>query len=89
MAKSLRLKTKAGKLVKYPAKKIKAIVKNAGFTGKLLVITTLRVLNEAKKLAKKGIITTINLEKALVKAVHNTNEIAVNSVQKFTKKVLK
>lgn len=89
MAKKLKLKTKAGKVVDFPVRKVKGVLSGAGFTGKLLIHATGGVFNEAKKLAKEGVVTTTNLEKAIVRSVANTNKIAINSAQKFTKRLLK
>lgn len=89
MAKKIKVKTKAGKVVDYPVSKVKKLLSGVGFTGKLLTKATGDVFGEAKKLAKEGVVTVTNLEKAVVGAVHNTNKTAVNTAQKFTKKLLK
>lgn len=86
---AIKLKTKTGKVVDYPVSKVKKILSAVGFTGLLLTKATGNVFSEAKKLTKKGVITATNFEKAVVKAVSNTNRIAVNTVQRMTKKVLK
>ncbi len=89
MAKKFRVKTKAGKIVDYPASKMKGILSGVGFTGKLLVKATNELFKEIKKLTKGGIITATNLEKAMVRSVNNTNKLAVNTAQRFARKVLK
>ena len=86
---AVKLKTKAGKVVAYPVKKVKQVLKGAGFTGKLLISTAGSVLKEAGKLANQGIISTTGLEKAIVKSVSNANKIVMNNTQKLSKKVLK
>ncbi|MBI2045185.1 hypothetical protein HYT23_03940 [Candidatus Pacearchaeota archaeon] len=86
---SLKVKTKVGKVIAYPTKKVKQVIKGAGFTGKLLISTAGGVLKEAGKFAKEGIITTTDLEKAIVESVSNTNKVLVNSIPKLTKKILK
>lgn len=89
MAKKFRVKTKTGKVIDYPVSKVKGVLSGVGFTGKLLVKSTNELFKEAKKLTKGGIITTTNLEKAIVKSISNTNKIAINTAQKFTKRILK
>ena len=85
----LKVKKKSGRLVSYPVSKVKGVLKTAGFSGVLLVKGSGEVLKEAKKLAKHGVITATELEKAVVKGVGNTNKIAVNTTQKIAKRVLK
>jgi hypothetical protein len=85
----LKVKNKSGKVVEYPATKIKSLLGKVGFTGKLLVSATSGVFKEAKKVTKEGVISVTNLEKAIVKSVSNTNKIAMNTTQKIAKKVLK
>lgn len=79
----------SGKVVDLPEATIKKVLKSTGFTGSLLTTAVGGVLREATTLAKEGVITVTNLEKALVKAVHNTNQLAMNSAQKLTKRWLK
>lgn len=89
MVKKLKVKKKTGKIVAYPAAKVKGVLKTVGFTGSLLVKATGGVLTEAKKLAKHGIISVTDLEKAIVRGMSNTNKIAMNTTQKLTRRVLK
>lgn len=84
-----KVKKKTGKVVKYSTGKVNSILKTIGFTGGLLVKATGNVFKEAKKLTSEGIISATNLEKAIVKAVSNTNKIAINNAQKITKRILK
>jgi hypothetical protein len=86
---AVKIKTKAGKVIAYPVKKVKQVLKGAGFTGKLLVSTAGAVLKEAGRVAKAGVIGVTDLEKAIVKSVHNANQSVMNNTQKLTKKVLK
>jgi hypothetical protein len=86
---AVKIKTKAGKIIAYPAKKVKQILRGAGFTGKLLISTAGGVLKEAGRVAKAGIITVTDLEKAVVKSVHDANQTVMNNAQKLTKKALK
>lgn len=85
----LKVKKRTGKVVKYSSKKIKNMLRTIGFTGILLIRSTGEVFKEAKKLTSHGVISTTNFEKALFKAVSNTNKIAMDTIQKATKKVLK
>ena len=85
----IKLKTKSGKIIRYPVSKIKSIISSAGYSGSVLLKATGGTFNEAKKLAKGGIITMIDLEKAIVRGINNTNNIAIDSVQKITKRILK
>jgi len=87
--KKLKVKTKAGKIVEYPVSKVKRILSDAGYSGKVLVKATSEVFKEAKKLTKGGVITATNLQKAIVKSVAKTNNTIINSAQKIVKRVLK
>lgn len=87
--KKLKVKTKSGKIVDYPFNTVKKILATAGFTGGLLIKVTNGVFKEAKKLTKAGVITTTNLEKAIFRAISNTNKLLINSAQKFTRRILK
>lgn len=89
MAKKFKVKNKAGKIVDYPAGIIKGVLSGVGFTGKLLVKATNELFKEAKSLTRGGIISTTNLEKAILRSINNTNKLAMNTAQKFAKKVLK
>ena len=89
MVGKLRLKTKSGKLINYPVAKVKSVISTTGYTGGLLIKATAATLGEAKKLAKGGIINITDLEKAIVIGINNTNKIAVGTVQKVTKRILK
>ena len=84
----IKVKKKSGKIVEYPVTKVKNFLKTVGFTGNLLLNGTNGVFKEAKKLTKQGVISVTNFEKAVVKAVSNTNKIAVSTVQKTTKRIL-
>jgi len=86
---AIKVKKKTGKIVEYPVKKVKNLLKTVGFTGGLLVRGTSDVFKEAKKLTKHGVISATNFEKAVAKAVSNTNKIAINTTQKVAKRVLK
>lgn len=86
---AIKVKKKNGKVVEYPADKIRRLLSTIGFTGGLLVRGTMEVFKEAKKLTTSGIISATNFEKAIVKAVNNTNKIAINTTQKVTRRVLK
>ena len=88
MAEKLKLKTNSGKLMAYPVAKVKSVISTTGYTGVLLIKATAETFNEAKKLAKEGIITVTDLEKAIVRGVSNTNKIAMDTVQKITKRIL-
>lgn len=85
----LKVKTKKGKIVEYPITKVKNLLKTVGFTGFLLGKATVNVFREAKKLTKSGIVSVTDFEKALVRGVSNTNNIAINTTQKIARRILK
>lgn len=87
--KKLKLMKPSGKIVDLPEATIKKVLKSTGFTGNLLTQVVGGVLGEAANLAREGVVTVTNLEKAVVKAIRNTNQLAMNTAQKFTKKWLK
>ncbi|MFH0752049.1 MAG: hypothetical protein V1914_00445 [archaeon] len=87
--KKLKVKTKAGKVIVYPVTKVKQLFLGIGFTGKLLTKATGDLFKEAKNLTKGGVVSAIDLERAVVKTVHNTNKIATDTGKKFVKKLLK
>lgn len=89
MTKKLKVKTKEGNLVDYPFNKVKNVLTKAGFAGEQLVLATRGVVMEAAKLAKAGILSTANLEKAVVRAVANTNNLVMEKTKKITKTILK
>lgn len=88
-AKKLKVKKRSGGVAEYPTTKIKDLFKSVGFTGNLLLRATGDVFKEAKKLTTAGVLTVTGFEKAVVKAVNNTNKIAMNTAQKTVKKILK
>jgi hypothetical protein len=89
MVKKLKVKRKTGELIDFPANTVKKVLSSVGFAGDLLMKATNDVFKEVKKLAKQGVVSVTNLEKAIVDSVANTNKIAIKSAQKMTKKVLK
>jgi len=89
MAQKLKIKTRAGKVIEYPVSKVRSLFKTVGFTGKLLTKATGDLFGEAKKVAKGGVVTALDLEKAVVKTVSNTNKIAIDTGKKFVKRILK
>lgn len=88
MAKRLKLKKRNGNLIDLPLGLVKKVLKKGGFAGKQLTLVSQGVAREAAKLASKGIITSTDLEKAIVKAVHNTNSIVMNRTKSITRKFL-
>ena len=88
MAKRLKLKKKSGAYAD-PFKLAKSVLHKAGFTGSQLVLATRGVVKEAGKLAHAGVISTTDLEKAIVKAAANTNNLVMNNTRKISKKVLR
>lgn len=86
---ALKIKTKNGKIIAYPAKKVKQVLKGAGFTGKLLISTAGGVLKEAGRVAKAGVISVTDLEKAIVKSGYDANKTVIDNTQKLTRKVFK
>lgn len=89
IVKKLRVKLKSGKVVDYPFHKVKQILSRAGYTGGLLLHATNNVFTEAKKLTAQGVISVTDLEKAIFRAIGNTNQILMNTAQGFVKKLLK
>ncbi|MFA5141840.1 MAG: hypothetical protein WC471_02635 [Candidatus Woesearchaeota archaeon] len=84
------VKVKKGeRIIEYPFHKIKNLFITVGFTGGLLLKATNGVFKETKKLAKNGVVSVTDFEKAIVKAVSNTNKIAMNTTQKVVKRILK
>ena len=88
MAKRLKLKKKSGAYAD-PFKLAKSVLSKAGFTGKQLMLATQGVAKEAGKLAHAGVLSSTDLEKAIVKAVANTNNLVMNNTRKISKKVLR
>lgn len=89
MSKKLKLKKKSGKVVDLPQATIRRVLSSTGFTGKLLAKAVVNVLREAGGLARSGVVTATNLEKAVVRAVYKTNQVAMNTAQRITKKVIR
>ena len=88
MTKKLKVKTKSGKLIAYPVAKVKSVISTTGYAGGLLIKATAGTFDEAKKLAKDGIITATDLEKAIVRGINNMNRITMDTIQKITKRIL-
>jgi len=86
MAKKLKLKKKNGAVVDFPLSLVKSVLKKAGFAGGQLALATTGVVKEVAKLAGQGIVSTADLEKAIIKAVANTNAIVMDRAKKVTKK---
>ncbi len=89
MVKRLKLKKKSGDLADLPLGLVKRVLKKVGFAGSQLTLASQRTVKEAAKLASKGVVTTADLEKAIVKAVNNTNSIVMNRTKSVAKKFLK
>lgn len=88
MAKRLKLKKKSGAYAD-PLKLAKSVLNKAGFTGQQLALATRGAVKEAGKLAHAGVISGTDLEKAMVRAVTNTNNQLMNKTKKISKKMLK
>lgn len=89
MSKKLKLKTKKGDVVDLPLNVVKSVLQKAGFAGKQLTLASMAVVKEAAGIARQGVVSTTDLEKAIVNAVHNTNTQIMNKTKKVVKKVLK
>ncbi len=89
MAKKLKLKKRGGSIIDLPISMVKSILSKAGYTGKHLTLMTTGVVKEAGKLATAGVVSTVHLEKAIVRAAFNTNKLLMNNTKKIVKKVLK
>lgn len=88
MVKRLKLKKKSGAYTD-PLKLAKSVLSKAGFTGGQLVLATRGTVKEAGKLARAGVISSTDFEKAVVRAVANTNNLIMNQTRKISKKMLK
>ncbi|MDP3698799.1 MAG: hypothetical protein Q8R47_04375 [Nanoarchaeota archaeon] len=88
MAKRLKVKKRNGAYAD-PFKLAKAVLSKAGFTGGQLALATKGAVKEAGKLAHAGVLSSTDLEKAIVKAVANTNNLVMNKTRKISKKVLR
>jgi len=88
MAKRLKVKKKSGAYAD-PFKLAKAVLSKAGFTGGQLTLAVRGVVKEAGRLADAGVLSSTDLEKAIVKAVANTNNLIMNKTRKISKKVLR
>lgn len=88
-AKKLKIKKKSGSLIDYPENTVRKVLSTAGFTGKALMSASTGVFKEATKLAKAGVVSVTDVEKAVVRSVANTNKIVMNTAKKVTKKVLR
>lgn len=89
MSSKIKVKTRTGKIVEYPVSKVKNLFKTVGFTGQLLTTATRSLFKEAKGFTKGGVVQAVDLEKAVVKTVNNTNRIAMDTGKKFVKRVLR
>jgi len=85
----LKLKKKSGRIVDLPMHAVKRVLSTSGYTGKALYTATKGVLHQAGKLAKQGVVSATDVEKALVRAVSDTNKIVMNSAKKIVKEVLR
>ena len=88
MAKKLKVKKKNGAYAD-PLMMAKSVLNKAGFTGGQLALATKGAVKEAGKLAHAGVITSTDLEKAIVRAVANTNNLVMNKTRKISKKLLR
>ncbi len=88
VSKKLLIK-KGDKVIEVPVETVKSILADVGFSGKLLVNATANVFKEAKKLTKRGVIHTVDFEKAIIKAINNTNNIAMGTTKKVVRRILK
>jgi hypothetical protein len=88
MAKKLKVKKKSGAYAD-PFKLARSILSKAGFTGGQLASTTKGVVKEAGKLADAGVLSSTDLEKAIVRAVANTNNLVMNNTRRISKKLLR
>ena len=88
MVKRLKVKKRSGTYAD-PLKLAKSVLSKAGFTGGQLTLAVSGVVKEAGKLANAGVVSTTDLEKAIVKAVANTNNLIMNRTRKISKNALK
>lgn len=77
------------RLIEVPIETVKSLLADAGFSGKALVGATASVFKEVKKLATRGVIDAADFEKAMIKGIKNTNDIAINTTTKIVRKMLK
>ncbi|MBS3175733.1 hypothetical protein J4457_00695 [Candidatus Woesearchaeota archaeon] len=76
-------------LIEVPFETVKSILADVGFAGQLLIKTTNAVFHEVTRIAGTGVVHVADFEKALVKAIKNTNDIVINNTKKLVKQVLK
>ena len=76
-------------IIEVPIETIKAILADVGFAGNLLMKATGEVYKEVKSLSKQGVIHASDFEKAVVRGIKQTNDMAVDTTTKIVKKVLK
>lgn len=76
-------------IIEVPLETVKSMLADIGYSGKLLMYATLNVFKEAKKLTKRGVVHAVDFEKAVVKAVNNTNDIATGTTKKVARRLLK
>lgn len=88
MAKKLKVEKKNGRYAD-PLRLAKYVLGKVGFTGRQLASTTKGVVKEAGKLAHAGVLSSTDLEKALVRAVANTNNLVMDKTRKISKKLLR
>ncbi len=85
----LKVKLSSGKVVDYPFAKIKLVLAKAGYTGDMLLHATNGVFTEGRKLTAQGVLSVTDLEKAIFRAVGNTNKVLMNTAQQFARKILR
>lgn len=90
VAVSKRVTVKNGNaLIDVPIETVKSILADIGYSGKALMEATGAVFKEAKQMAKAGVVSTTDFEKALVSGIKKTNDVLMNTSKKIVKRVLR
>ena len=76
-------------LLELPFETLKSVLADVGFAGGLLLKTTNEVFSELKKVAKSGVVSSTDFEKALVNGLKRTNDHAVSATRSLAKRILK
>ncbi len=76
-------------IIDVPIETIKSILSDVGYTGNLLLHATNLIFHEATRLARKGVVSAADFEKAIVNAIKRTNDTAMNTTKKIVKRVVK
>lgn len=80
---------KGDDIIDVPIETVKSILSDVGYTGKLLLHASNSVFHEATRLARKGVVSAADFEKAIVNAIKRTNDLAMDTTKKVVRRVVK